>query len=130
MASEVISLLHGLLSSAASDTAKIWATAVREVLCEALECVPNLIDALSDDVEFAVQAGSSSDTEHPEEGPVAENDEWSFKARHVVAALCALGGFKQSVRTGCVIKVCACWCVRCSVKPTVRLRLSLRLRQR
>ena len=103
MASEVISLLHGLLSSSASETAKIWASAVRDVLCEALDCVPDLIETL--------EAGGREEQTLNQEPKPEENEqlfnehEWFFKARDVVASLCALGGFHENVHSGCTVQV-------------------------
>ena len=107
MASEVISLLHGLLASSTSDTAKIWASAVQGVLCEALDSVPDLIKALE------AEAGASQthdqvlteDSEPKEDEQLSTEHEWFFKARNVVAALSALGGFRQNVHAGCTVKV-------------------------
>ena len=99
MASEVISLLHGLLSSSATDSAKIWASAVRDVLREVLDCVPQLLHTL--------ETGNESVTiEEPvEDGQSSSEHAWFLKARDVVAALCALGGFHQNVHSGCAVEV-------------------------
>ena len=109
MASEVISLLHGLLASSVSDTSKIWASAVQDVLCKALDNVPELVKALEAEGR-ASQKGDhilTRDPEPNENGQFSAEHEWVFKARNVVAALSALGGFRQNVHSGCEVKVCA-----------------------
>ena len=107
MASEVISLLHGLLASTASETAKIWAAAVGDVLCEALGNVPDLMKTLEAKGR-ALQKGDQTlaqDPEPDEDGQFSNEHEWFFKARNVVASLCALGGFHQIVHSGCTVQV-------------------------
>ncbi|XP_068681108.1 probable E3 ubiquitin-protein ligase HECTD4 isoform X3 [Montipora foliosa] len=108
MASEVISLLHGLLASSVSDTSKIWASAVQDVLCKALDNVPELVKALEAEGR-ASQKGDhilTRDPEPNENGQFSAEHEWVFKARNVVAALSALGGFRQNVHSGCEVKIC------------------------
>lgn len=109
MASEVISLLHGLLASSASDTAKIWASAVQEVLCEALDNVPDLIKTLETEGRASQNRNQTvnQDTTPDEDEQFSKEHEWFFKARNVVASLCALGGFHQSVHSGCTVQVFA-----------------------
>ena len=107
MASEVISLLHGLLASSASETAKIWASAVRDVLCEALDYVPELMKTLEEESRASLK-GDQTLTEEPdpeENQRLTDEHEWFFKARNVVASLCALGGFHQNVHSGCTVQV-------------------------
>lgn len=107
MASEVISLLHGLLASSASDTAKIWTSAVRDVLCEVMDYVPDLIRTL--ETEGRVLSGgdkvASEEQEPVEDGQLSNEHEWFLKARNVMAFLCALGGFRRSVHSGCIVQV-------------------------
>ena len=107
MASEVISLLHGLLASSASETAKIWASAVREVLCEVLDYVPDLMRTL--ETEGRVLSGGDKvaieEQEPLEDGQLSDENEWFLKARNVMASLCALGGFHQIVHSGCTVQV-------------------------
>ena len=107
MASEVISLLHGLLASSASDTAKIWASSVQSVLCEALDSVPNLIKALEAEARASQTHDQvvTEDSEPKEDTQLSTEHEWFFKARNVMAALSALGGFRQNVHSGCTVKV-------------------------
>lgn len=111
MASEVISLLHGLLASSASETATIWASAVRDVLCEALDYVPDLMRTL--EAEGRVLLGgdkeATEEQEPEEDGQLFNEHEWFFKARNVMASLCALGGFRQSVHSGCTVQVMHCF---------------------
>ena len=107
MASEVISLLHGLLSSSASDTSKIWASAVRDVLCETLDNVPYLIETLEREGRISPRGDQTfkQETEHDEDEHLSNEHEWFFKARNVVASLCALGGFHKNVHSGCTVQV-------------------------
>lgn len=107
MASEVISLLHGLLASSASETAKIWASAVRDVLCEALDYVPDLMRTLEAEGRvLIVRDKAAAEEQEPEEdGQLSNEHDWFFKARNVMASLCALGGFRQSVHSGCTVQV-------------------------
>ena len=107
MASEVISLLYGLLSSSASDTSKIWASAVRDVLCETLDNVPYLIETLEREGRISPRGDQTfnQETEHDEDEHLSNEHEWFFKARNVVASLCALGGFHKNVHSGCTVQV-------------------------
>lgn len=107
MASEVISLLHGLLASSASETAKIWASAVRDVLCEALDYVPDLMRTLEAEgrVLFGGDKEATEEQDPEEDGQLSNECDWFFKARNVMASLCALGGFRQSVHSGCTVQV-------------------------
>ena len=107
MASEVISLLHGFLTHSTSETAKIWASSVRDVLCEALNYVPDLVRTLeaegrisSDGPQTALKELDSEDDEK-----TGHEQEWIFKARSIMASLCALGGFGQSIHPGCTVLV-------------------------
>lgn len=107
MASEVISLLHGLLASSASETAQIWASAVRDVLCEALDYVPDLMKTLEAKGRASLR-GDQTPTQEPEpeeDELFSDEHEWFFKARNVVASLCALGGFRQNIHSGCTVQV-------------------------
>ena len=107
MASEVISLLHGLLAFSASETAKIWASAVRDVLCEALDYVPDLIRTLETEGRVLLEGaqGAPEELEPEEDVQTFNEDKWFFKARNVMASLCALGGFSQNVHSGCTVQV-------------------------
>ena len=111
MASEVISLLHGLLASSASETAKIWASAVRDVLCEALDYVPDLMRTLETEGRVLLEGDkeATEEQEPEEDGQLFNEHEWFHKARNVMASLCALGGFRQSVHSGCTVQVMHCF---------------------
>ena len=117
MASEVISLLHGLLVSSASDTAKIWASAVRDVLCEVLDYVPDLMRTL--ETEGRVLLGgdkvATEEQEPDEDGQLCNEHEWFLKARNVMASLCALGGFRQSIHSGCTVQVTKSPSIQCKL---------------
>ncbi|PFX24720.1 putative E3 ubiquitin-protein ligase HECTD4 [Stylophora pistillata] len=107
MASEVISLLHSLLTHSTSETAKIWASSVRDVLCEALNYVPGLVRTLEAEgriLSDGVQA-ASQELEPEVDGKTGHEQEWFFKARNIMASLCALGGFGQSVHSGCTVQI-------------------------
>ncbi|XP_078681858.1 putative E3 ubiquitin-protein ligase HECTD4 [Branchiostoma floridae x Branchiostoma belcheri] len=91
MAGEVIGLLHGLLTAPESSTAQIWASAVERVLTHALLCLPTLLT--QSDV---VLSPSSS-------GPAIAD--FLTTARQVVAALCALGGFREGVKPGTMVQI-------------------------
>ena len=109
MASEVIALVHSLLSTVSSDTSKMWTSALYQVLCDALKYVPNLVGAMEDEIESTCVDEQPEDvTEAEEEGTGLEMDDWLPMARHVVAALCVLGGFRQRLRPGCIATVWYC----------------------
>ncbi|XP_066272380.1 LOW QUALITY PROTEIN: probable E3 ubiquitin-protein ligase HECTD4 [Branchiostoma lanceolatum] len=91
MAGEVIGLLHGLLTAPESSTAQIWASAVERVLTHALLSLPTLLS--QSDV---VLSPSSS-------GPAISD--FLTTARQVVAALCALGGFRECVKPGTMVQI-------------------------
>ena len=111
MASEVISLLHGLLASSASETAKIWASAVRNVLCEALDYVPDLMRTLEVEGKVSLRGDreATKEQEPEEDGHLSNEHDWFFMARNVMASLCALGGFRQGVHSGCTVQVRHCF---------------------
>ncbi|XP_048583049.1 probable E3 ubiquitin-protein ligase HECTD4 isoform X2 [Nematostella vectensis] len=95
LASEVISLLHSLLSSPDVGTSRLWTLAIQHVLTGALELVPEVIESLGDQIE-----------REPEEGPSTLTGGSLSMYRQVMAALCTLGGFKQKLRPGAQAKIC------------------------
>lgn len=112
----MISLLHGLLSSSASETAKIWASAVRDVLCEVLDYVPDLMRTLETEgrVLLGEDKQATEEQEPDEDGQLSNEHEWFLKARNVMASLCALGGFRQSVHSRCTVQVMRLLCTKSS----------------
>ncbi|XP_077996372.1 putative E3 ubiquitin-protein ligase HECTD4 [Glandiceps talaboti] len=94
MASEVIGLLHGLLMAPETTTAQIWASAVERVLSHALTCVSQLTNTL---LHHADLLSSCSN------GDVI--DGLTAVCRQAVAALCALGGFRESIKVGSAVEV-------------------------
>ncbi|CAH1233961.1 HECTD4 [Branchiostoma lanceolatum] len=114
MAGEVIGLLHGLLTAPESSTAQIWASAVERVLTHALLSLPTLLS--QSDV---VLSPSSS-------GPAISD--FLTTARQVVAALCALGGFRECVKPGTMVQVVAALCAlggfRECVKPGTMVQIA------
>ena len=114
MASEVISLLHGLLASSASETAKIWASAVRDVLCEVLDYVPDLMRTLETEGRVLLRGDkqATEEQEPDEDGQLSNEHDWFLKARNVMASLCALGGFRHSVHSGCAVQVTRLLCTK------------------
>lgn len=85
MASEVIALLHGLLTA---TTAEIWTSAVAKVLGDALAALPQVLKQID-----AIGASTL--------GQVT----LLHMARRVVAALCALGGFQSTLKPGSEITI-------------------------
>ncbi|GAB6029828.1 putative E3 ubiquitin-protein ligase HTD4 [Chamberlinius hualienensis] len=81
MASEVIGLLHELLM--ADTAAKIWASSVRNVLGDALSCLPQIVKQME---IIGVPLGNVAVLLQ--------------SARRLLATLCALGGFKSSLKVG------------------------------
>ncbi|XP_071946536.1 probable E3 ubiquitin-protein ligase HECTD4 isoform X2 [Antedon mediterranea] len=94
MAAEVIALLHGLLTAPESAAAQIWASAVERVLSHSLSLVSTLTTALSTHIDLL--------TSHPQ-GEMIES--LMSVCRQVVAAFCALGGFKDSIKVGSQVEV-------------------------
>ena len=88
MASEIIALLRGLSSGSEEKTAQFWAGAIYQVLHLALSKIPALATSLS-------ESGTSDD------------GELLMTAKAAMAALCALGGFKESLRPGCEVEIVA-----------------------
>ena len=77
MASEVVALLRNLLLG---NTA--WTEAVIDALMEGLDNLVQLVEKLNDTYG-------------------TEESEWFIMAQQVLATLCSLGGFKETIRAGC-----------------------------
>ena len=91
MASDIIAVLHSLLSSKESKIWHVWSNAIRNVLLSALDSVPSLVSSL------ACHASMEESTETP--GDIMSS------AKSALAALCSLGGFKESLRPGCNVQI-------------------------
>ncbi|KAM7332053.1 hypothetical protein ACRRTK_008761 [Alexandromys fortis] len=87
MAAEVIALLHSLLMAPESNAAQIWTTTAEKVLSRALMYIPQL----GKYAESILENGSSSGRKLAKLQRIA---------RQAVAALCALGGFKETIKIG------------------------------
>lgn len=77
MASEVIALLRNLM-----QVNSAWSSAVKEAIMEGLDDLSSLVQRLSDSYE-------------------TDERDWCVMAQQVLATLCTLGGFKETVRPGC-----------------------------
>nr|XP_033812752.1 probable E3 ubiquitin-protein ligase HECTD4 isoform X2 [Geotrypetes seraphini] len=92
MAAEVIALLHSLLMAPESNTAQIWTTTAEKVLSRALMYIPQL----GKYAESILENGNSSGRKLAKLQGIA---------RQAVAALCALGGFKETIKIGSEVQV-------------------------
>ncbi|MEE6503851.1 hypothetical protein FKM82_004993 [Ascaphus truei] len=92
MAAEVIALLHSLLMAPESNAAQIWTTTSEKVLSRALMYIPQL----GKYAESILENGSSSGRKLAKLQGIA---------RQAVAALCALGGFKETIKIGSEVQV-------------------------
>ncbi|XP_074868487.1 putative E3 ubiquitin-protein ligase HECTD4 isoform X2 [Carettochelys insculpta] len=92
MAAEVIALLHSLLMAPESNAAQIWTTTAEKVLSRALMYIPQL----GKYSESILENGSSSGRKLAKLQKIA---------RQAVAALCALGGFKETIKIGSEVQV-------------------------
>uniref|UniRef100_A0A4X2K6H4 HECT domain E3 ubiquitin protein ligase 4 n=1 Tax=Vombatus ursinus TaxID=29139 RepID=A0A4X2K6H4_VOMUR len=92
MAAEVIALLHSLLMAPESNAAQIWTTTAEKVLSQALMYIPQL----GKYAESILENGSSSGRKLAKLQKIA---------RQAVAALCALGGFKETIKIGSEVQV-------------------------
>jgi hypothetical protein len=81
MASEVVALLRNLM-----QVNSAWATTVKDALIEGLDDLSSLVQRLNDTYE-------------------TDETDWCTMAQHVLATLCTLGGFKETVRPGCTAVV-------------------------
>ncbi|XP_022104608.1 probable E3 ubiquitin-protein ligase HECTD4 isoform X2 [Acanthaster planci] len=94
MASEVIGLLHSLLTAPETHTALIWASAVERVLSHALTLVSQLTSHQTSHISLL--------NSQPQGESVTR---LMSICRQVVAAFCALGGFKESIKVGSKVQV-------------------------
>ncbi|KAJ3603715.1 hypothetical protein NHX12_028456 [Muraenolepis orangiensis] len=92
MAAEVIALLHSLLTAPESNTAQIWTSTAEKVLSRALMFIPQL----GKYAESILESGSSSGRKLAKLQAIG---------RQAVAALCALGGFKETIKIGSEVQV-------------------------
>ncbi|EQB77390.1 E3 ubiquitin-protein ligase-like protein [Camelus ferus] len=92
MAAEVIALLHSLLMAPESNAAQIWTTTAEKVLSRALMYIPQL----GKYAESILENGSSSGRKLAKLQRIA---------RQAVAALCALGGFKETIKIGSEVQL-------------------------
>nr|XP_023417792.1 probable E3 ubiquitin-protein ligase HECTD4 [Cavia porcellus] len=92
MAAEVIALLHSLLMAPESNAAQIWTTTAEKVVSRALMYIPQL----GKYAESILENGSSSGRKLAKLQRIA---------RQAVAALCALGGFKETIKIGSEVQV-------------------------
>ncbi|KAG8597822.1 hypothetical protein GDO81_002399 [Engystomops pustulosus] len=92
MAAEVIALLHSLLMAPESNAAQIWTTTAEKVLSRALMHIPQL----GKYAESILENGS---------GCGRKLAKLQSIARQAVAALCALGGFKETIKIGSEVQV-------------------------
>lgn len=96
LASEVIGLLHGLLTE--PGAAEVWSTAIKDALLESLVSIPTLIPLLS---SYTLEVHSSVATgTHP-----THPDQLLQDACIANATFAALGGFKESIRVGMRVQV-------------------------
>ena len=96
LASEVIGLLHGLLTE--PGAAQVWSTAIKDSLLQSLISIPSLIPRLASytmEVHACVATGSSPN----------QPDQLLQAACIANATFAALGGFKESIRPGMRIQV-------------------------
>uniref|UniRef100_A0A8B9JW99 HECT domain E3 ubiquitin protein ligase 4 n=1 Tax=Astyanax mexicanus TaxID=7994 RepID=A0A8B9JW99_ASTMX len=92
MAAEVIALLHSLLTAPESNTAQIWTATAEKVLSRALMYIPQL----GKYAESILENGSSSGRKLAKLQAIS---------RQAIAALCALGGFKENIKIGSEVQV-------------------------
>ncbi|XP_046872567.1 probable E3 ubiquitin-protein ligase HECTD4 isoform X1 [Hypomesus transpacificus] len=92
MAAEVIALLHSLLTAPESNTAQIWTSTAEKVLSRALMFIPQL-GRYADSI---LEGGCSSGRKLAK---------LQASGRQAVAALCALGGFKETIKIGSEVQV-------------------------
>ncbi|XP_059171920.1 probable E3 ubiquitin-protein ligase HECTD4 isoform X2 [Physella acuta] len=93
MAAEVIALLQNLLSTQTNSPANnTWSQAVQRVLANALSGLPVLLGSLD---------GLSS----PRSPRSQSNNQLMSLAKQANAALCAIGGFQETLKPGCQVKI-------------------------
>ena len=96
LASEVIGLLHGLLTE--PGAAEVWSTAIKDALLQSLVSIPTLVPRLASytmDVHACVATGT----------PPSSPDQLLQAACIANATFAALGGFKESVRPGMRVQI-------------------------
>lgn len=96
LASEVIGLLHGLLTE--PGAAEVWNTAIKDALLQSLLSIPKLIPRLvtyTQNVHISVATGS----------PPCQPDQLLHAACIANATFAALGGFKESIRPGMKVQL-------------------------
>ena len=96
LASEVIGLLHGLLTE--PGAAAVWSTAIKEAMLNSLSSVPSLAPELVSYTE-AVHGCVASGSPPPQPGQLLQS------ACIANATFAALGGFKESIRLGMNVQV-------------------------
>lgn len=96
LASEVIGLLHGLLTE--PRAAEVWGTAVKDALLQSLVSIPSLIPQLASytlDVHACAATGTRP----------KQPDQLLHAACIANATFAALGGFKESIRPGMCVQI-------------------------
>ncbi|KAK3804042.1 hypothetical protein RRG08_062412 [Elysia crispata] len=115
MAAEVIALLHNLLSAQTNSTAHTWSQAVQRVLANALSGLPVLLGSLDSlpsprsprgaSTGSTASVGSSSSGGSSSGAGNQTTNQLMSLAKLANAALCALGGFQETLKPGCEVKV-------------------------
>lgn len=96
LASEVIGLLHGLLTE--PGAAEVWSKAIKESMLQSLLSIPKLVPKLATYAE-AVHHSVAVGAVPPSHGELLQ------EACIANATFAALGGFKESVRPGMRVRV-------------------------
>lgn len=115
MAAEVIALLHNLLSAQTNSTAHTWSQAVQRVLANALSGLPVLLNSLDSlpsprsprgtSTSSNTSGGSGSSGASSSSAGNQTTNQLMSLAKLANAALCALGGFQETLKPGCEVKV-------------------------
>ncbi|GFO01128.1 HECT domain-containing e3 ubiquitin protein ligase 4 [Plakobranchus ocellatus] len=118
MAAEVIALLHNLLSAQTSSTAHTWSQAVQRVLANALCGLPVLLNSLdglssprsprgtsTSSSGSGASGGSGSTAGTGSSSSNQTTNQLMSLAKLANAALCALGGFQETLKPGCEVKL-------------------------
>ncbi len=96
LASEVIGLLHGLLTE--PGAAEVWSTAIKEALLQSLISIPTLVPHLA---SYTMEVHACVATGTPPTNP----DQLLQAACIANATFAALGGFKESIRPGMRVQI-------------------------
>lgn len=96
LASEVIRLLHGLLTE--PGAAEVWGTAIKDSLLQSLMSIPTLIPLLA---SYTLEVHSNVATGSPPSQP----DQLLQAACIANATFAALGGFRESIRAGMQVQI-------------------------